>query len=59
MNITVPETNQSAAEFIQAYKDELKPHPCVLNWKDVDSDKLHVLFAIQMLKGIHHMPTIK
>jgi hypothetical protein len=59
MNIRVTETNQRAAEFIQAYMDELKPCPCVLNWKDVDSDKLHVLFAIQLLMGKHHMPTIK
>jgi hypothetical protein len=51
MNITDTETNQSAAE--------LKPCPCVLNWKDVDSVKLHVLLAIKMLMAIHHMPTIK
>jgi hypothetical protein len=52
-------TVRCATEFIQTYKDELKPRPCVLNWKDVDSDEHCVLFAIQMLMGTHHTPTIK
>jgi hypothetical protein len=40
---------QYAAEFIKACKDEPETQFCVLSWKDVDSDELHVLVKIFFL----------
>lgn len=54
MNATVIETNWHVVKFIETHKDELKPLFNVFNWKDVDINKLCVVFFyIQMIREIH------
>jgi hypothetical protein len=61
MSVIVTEINvyMYAATFIKTQMYKLKPRSRVRNWKDVDSDEVYVLFAMQVLMWIHRMPIVK
>ena len=46
MDIILTVTNLHAAEFMETHKDELKPQPHDLDWKDICSDKTLQVFGM-------------